>query len=146
MAVYNFVDGSITGGQTAAQVNYIEKDIVVYRKIVDLSLQTLDADDGDSAQVLAIPAGVTIMNAFIRIITAETTNGTLDLGITGVNVDQWGAALAMDSTAGSIVGGVLAAPYYFATADTIDVLATTDTADVDLDGAKFEVIAWGIVH
>ncbi len=145
MAVYDYTDGSITGQETAEQVNYIENNIVVYRKTVDCALQTLDAGVGDSAKVLSIPAGVTIMNAYIRIITAETADATLDLGITTVNVDQWGAALAMDTAAGGIVGGVLAAPYYFATADTIDVLATTDTNDVDLDAAKFEVIAWGIV-
>jgi hypothetical protein len=60
----------------------------------------------------------------------------------GTNVDEWGDALAVDATAGTIAGAINDwVPLYFSAADTIDLVATTDTADVDLDGLKVEVTA-----
>jgi hypothetical protein len=140
-STYVFYDGSIKGQQVPAQYTLEDNIITLRRVIVDCSKQNLDAGNGDVAQVIPIPAGTTVLSAWIRVITAETTNGTCDLGYGG-NVDEWGDALALDSAAGSILGATNDwVPVYFASADTIDVVATTDTADVDLDGAKFEVCA-----
>lgn len=140
MATYVFYDGSIAGTQIPAQYTLEDNRLVVRRVIVDCSKQTLDAGDGDIAQVIPIPAGTTVLACWLRVITAETANGTCDLGYGGSN--QWGDALALDTAAGGILGATHDwVPIYFASADTIDVTATTDTADVDLDGAKFEVVA-----
>jgi hypothetical protein len=68
----------------------------------------------------------------------DAANGTVDLGHGG-SADVWGDALAIDAAAGIVA--TLDVPQYFASADTIDVTATTDTADVDIDGWKFEISA-----
>lgn len=136
---YNFTNGSIDG-QTVPRVKTAEENEVFFlRNIVDFSKQTIEAGAADVAQVINIPADTTVITAWLRIITAETTNGTVDLGY-GANPDIWGDALAVDTTAGGIVG-YLWVPYYFSAADTIDLLATTDTADIDIDGLKVEVVA-----
>lgn len=141
MATYNFTDGSITGIEIPKETTERETVIYVRRAIVDCSKQTLDAGDGDIAQAINIPAGTYVLTAWLRVITAETANGTCDLGYDG-DVDLWGDALALDTAAGGVLGAIQDwVPLYFAAANTIDVLATTDTADVDLDGAKFEVVA-----
>jgi len=133
-------DGSIAGTFAVPQFETRTNMLTTRRIIVDCSKRTLDAGDGDIAQVIPIPAGTTVIAVWLRIITAETANGTVDLGVGGSN--GWGDALAVDSAAGTILGAVNDwVPTYFATADTIDVTATTDTADVDIDGAKFEVVA-----
>ncbi|MDA3807430.1 MAG: hypothetical protein PF440_05870 [Thiomicrorhabdus sp.] len=140
MTTYNFTNGSIEGHMVPPNMEIVTSKPTILRNIVDCAKQNLDAGVGDIGQVLIIPAGTLVLECGIRIITAETANGTLDLGVTTTNAAQWGVALAVDSTAGTILG-MLAAPLYFATADTIDVLATIDTADIDLDGLKFEVFA-----
>lgn len=138
---YDFTDGSIAGVPVMTQTTLRENEPTILRNILDFSLQTLTAADSDVAKALIIPADTTVLNAWIRVITKETANGSCDLGITGVNVDQWGDACDLATAADAIVGGTLAAPYFFATADTIDVLVTADGAAVDLDGAKIEVCA-----
>lgn len=141
MSTYVFYDGSIDGQQVPAQYTLEDNRLVVRRVIVDCAKQNLDAGDGDVGQVIPIPAGTTVLAAWIRVITAETANGTCDLGYGG-SVNAWGDALALDTAAGGILGATHDwVPIYFSSADTIDVVATTDTADVDLDGAKFEVVA-----
>jgi hypothetical protein len=110
----------------------------VRSNVVDCANRTLDAGDADVGQVLNIPANTWVMRVLLRTITAETANGTVDLGHDG-NADVWGDALAIDAAAGIVA--TLDVPQYFATANTIDVTATTDTADVDIDGWKFEISA-----
>lgn len=141
MATYVFYDGSIAGQMKPAIYTSEDNLLTIKRIIVDCSKQNLDAGDADVGQVLPIDAGETVVAAWLRVITAETANGTCDLGYGG-SVNAWGDALALDTAAGGILGATHDwVPIYFASADTIDVKATTDTADVDLDGAKFEVVA-----
>jgi hypothetical protein len=79
------------------------------------------------------------------VLTAEPANGTVDLGYGG-DVDEWGDGLSL-ATADATVGFVdVMSPIFFADADTIDVVATTDGADVDIDGAKIEVFALMYKH
>jgi hypothetical protein len=137
MATYNFTDGSIAGQMKPTQVTVKETGLTIMRNIVDCSKQTLDAGVGDVGQVLNISAGTTVLTAWIRVITAETANGTVDLGYAAGNT--WGDGVSLDSA--DAVVGHLFTPIYFAADDTIDVVATTDVADVDIDGAKFEVCA-----
>lgn len=143
MATYNFTDGSLPGQVVPAETTLHENKVVIRRNILDFSRQTLDAGVGDVAQAINIPANTTVKRAYIRVLTAETANGTCDLGYGG-GVNTWGNALSL-AAANVIVGGT-DAPVFFAAADTIDVVATTDTADVDLDGAKIEVIAEMVKH
>ena len=140
---YNFTDKSLPLQVVPPEESLSENRIVVRRNILDFSINGLDAGEGDIAKAINIPANTTVLTAFIRVITAETANGTCDLGY-GDNVDQWGDALSL--AAADVVVGYLDAPVFFAEADTIDVVATTDSADVDLDGAKIEVTAIMIKH
>lgn len=138
MATYNFTDGSISGMEKAVDTLPNTSGYFTRSNIIDCSLQTLDAGDGDVAQVINIPADTYVVQVLLRTITAETTNGTVDLG-SGLDADQWGDALAIDAAAGIVQTIDIAE--YFASADTIDITATTDTADVDIDGWKAEIIA-----
>lgn len=138
MATYNFTNGSISGQPKVSDTLPNTTGLYVRRNIVDCANQTLDAGDGDVGQVINIPADTWVLQVVLRTITAETANGTVDLG-TDLDVDQWGDALAVDAAAGIVQTIDIAE--YFAAANTIDVTATTDTADVDIDGWKFEIIA-----
>ncbi len=144
MTTYNFTDKSILGVPKPPEMTVDETLLVVRRNIIDTTLQNLDAGDGDIAQVINIPANTTVLWAGIRVMTADAANSTVDLGVTTTNADQWGDALSL-ATANVLVG-MLHAPLFFAAADTIDVLATTDGADVNITAAIFEVIAVCIEH
>jgi hypothetical protein len=133
---YSFVDGTYQRKAIDSLPNTLGP--FVRNNIVDFANQTLEAGEGDIAQVLNIPANTWVMRVLLRTITAETANGTVDLGHDG-NPDVWGDALAIDAAAGIVA--TLDVPQYFASADTIDVTATTDTADIDIDGWKAEVCA-----
>ncbi len=135
---YNFMDGSIDGQPVIPDNLPNTTGVYARSQIVDCANQTLDAGEDDVGQILNIPADTWVLRVLLRTITAETANGTVDLG-TDLNPDVWGDALAIDAAAGEVA--TLDVPSYFAAANTIDVTATTDTADVDIDGWKFELIA-----
>lgn len=135
---YNFTNGSITGAPKLADTLPNSMGPFTRSAVIDCAKQTLDAGNGDVGQVLNIPANTWVQRVLLRTITAETASGTVDLGHGG-NADVWGDALAIDAAAGIVA--TLDVPQYFASADTIDVTATTDTADVDIDGWKFEIMA-----
>lgn len=137
-STYNFTDGSLGGQIIPPNTQTCENNTTVLRNILDFSSQNLDAGEGDIAVALNIPAGTTVLNSFIRVMTADDANATVDLGYTGA-VATWGDGVAL-STADVIVGNTGTAAY-FKTAGTIIVTATTDTADVDITKAKVEVVA-----
>lgn len=139
MAVYNWTDGTVLGAKKPHDTTPRGFSPFTLRNYVDLDLQTLDAGDGDSALVLNIPANVLVTHCYLNVRDAGAANSTCDLGITGGNVDQWGDALALSAL--GIAATAIEAPYFFLTAGTIQVLATTDGADVDLTSIGFEVIA-----
>lgn len=133
---YNFTDGSIAGMPVMTETTLCENAPVVLRNKIDTTLQALDASEVDVAQSLIIPAGTTVLTSWIRVITAETTAScVVDLGITGVNVDQFGDGVSLSAV--GTVGG-LHVPHYFAADGTVDVLMTST---VDADTAVFEVCA-----
>lgn len=222
MANYNFTDASISGVPKPPQHTPIEDRLFIRRNIIDCSKQNLDAGDADVGRCLNVPANTEVINVWLRVITAETANGTVDVGY-GTDVDYWGNAVHLDATgvaltqlyktstwdagqvadnemttvdvtvSGAVLGDVVQCsiavdlvdsiftgyvstsdtvtitvqnvsgsavnlasstfyiyvdkaprsrqPLHFSAADTIDVKATTDVADVDIDGAKFEIIA-----
>ena len=140
MTVYNFTNGTIDGQMIPPDMEILTDRPTILRNILDFSKQDLEAGVPDSAIALNVPAGTLVLECGLRIITAETGDGTVDLGITGGNVDQWGDALAVDTAAGAMLN-IAAVPVFFADAGTIQILATTDTADIDIDGLKCEVWA-----
>ena len=134
---YNFTNGSITGQPKPAATLPNTTGLFTRSNIVDFANQTLTASASDVAQVLVIPADTWVLSVTLRVITAETANGSCDVG-TGLDADQWGDGLSLAST-GNLA--TLWAPEYFASADTIDLTVTADGAAVDLDGAKVEIVA-----
>ncbi len=118
---YNFTDGSIAGVPKATESTLKETEPMILRQIVDFSLQNLDASEGDIAQVLNIPADTVVLNAYLRVMTLDSANSTVDLGVTTTNEDQWGGALSL-AAADVMVGGLLAAPLYFADCNTMQTL------------------------
>jgi hypothetical protein len=88
----------------------------------------------DSLEALRIPAGSTILQAGVEVVSPETVNttGTIDLGLTGGDVDGWCDGQAINAAAGTIstngvenVGATKTAAANFAAADTLDVLLLT---------------------
>ena len=135
MATYNFFDGSIEGQMVPPQMEIGTNQVTVLRNVVDFALQNIDQSAGDLAQVLRIPADTTVLTAGIRVITGEAST-TVDIGVTGTNIDQWGDALS-GATAGAVLG-LLNAPLHFSAADTIDLIPGTA---VDWTSLKVEVFA-----
>ena len=142
---YNYTDGSIQGrGVLPLPVEY--EKITPVKGVVDFSQQALDAGEGDIAQAINIPAKTTVLTVTALPLTDSDdslppTNATVDVGYAGN--DQWGDGINIASAA---YGTTIFLPYYFAAADTIDITATTDTADVDIDSGRVEVIAYCIRH
>jgi hypothetical protein len=69
----------------------------------------------------------------VTVILLNNTGGEINLASQTVTVYVDKAPLSKDSV-------------YFATADTIDLTATTINGDVDIDGAKIEVYAAMLKH
>lgn len=104
---------------------------------------TLDAGDGDTLPIVTVPKDCVILGVTCDIETAETANGTVDIGATGTyitdDLDLWYDALAIDATLSKPNTGVGGALFTGAGDVEVTVTATTDTADVDIDGALFHV-------
>ena len=80
-------------------------------------------DNGDVLQVLDIPAETLIMEAGIEVITALSSSATMDLGITGGDVDIY------------VDGDTNATGYGTLTATARHVAASADTLDILIGGA-----------
>lgn len=96
-STYNFIDGSITGSFSKSADVLIENPLVILRKKVDFSQQSLDAGEGDVAQCLAIPARTTVVSALLRVISVGAVGTTVNLGY-GVDPDYWGVGLSLENT------------------------------------------------
>lgn len=91
--------------------------------------------NADVIEALRIPAGSIIMQAGLKTIVAPTgasSDVTVDLGVTGGDVDQWVDGYDLDAgTAGQIATPVAAGTtdpmLYLASSDTIDILFVTAT-------------------
>ncbi len=139
---YNFTDGSIAGQPVMTQTTLRENETTILRHIIDTTVQALDASETDVAQCLIIPASTTVLTAWIRPITVESTAScVVDLGVTGGNTDAFCDGVSLST--GSVVVGGLWEPTLFASAGTIDLLMTST---VDADTAVFEVCALCVKH
>ena len=83
--------------------------------------------DGDVIQCLDIPAETLIMQAGIEVLTALSGSVTIDLGITGGDVDNF------------VDGDTNATGYSVLTATANQVIASADTLDALLAGAASSV-------
>jgi hypothetical protein len=86
----------------------------------------------DVLEALDVPAGTMILNAGIQVMTVstgESADVTLDLGVTGVEVDNFVDGFDLDAAAALAYAQNAAAfqPLVLGSADTIDVLIATAT-------------------
>ena len=113
---------------------------VVYNLYDAAAETTIDAGNGDYVTMLTIPAYSMIVGFGFNVLTAESTNGTVDVGIASVDTDCFFDALNIATTGSKLPNGGTSWGYYVgSSAVTIIVTATTDGADVNIDGGKFEM-------
>ena len=111
--------GGTTGHPSNGRVPYLVENTI------DLSAIRGDTgpDNADVLQVLDIPAETLIMEAGIEVITALSSSATMDLGITGGDVDIY------------VDGDTNATGYGTLTATARHVAASADTLDILIGGA-----------
>ena len=111
--------GGTTGHPSNGRVPYLVENTI------DLSQIRGDTgpDNADVLQVLDIPAETLIMEAGIEVITALSSSATMDLGITGGDVDIY------------VDGDTNATGYGTLTATARHVAAAADTLDILIGGA-----------
>lgn len=149
---YNFTDGSITSQMIPPEVRITEQSPTILRNILDFSLQDIEAGASDVAQALIVPKDTTVLKCWARVITAETTDATIDLGY-GDDADYFGSELNVDATgivastlksttvwdAGAIADGNEEAKDLTvagaAIGDRATVTASIDLLDVELSGS-----------
>ena len=83
--------------------------------------------DGDIVQCLDLPAETLIMQAGVEVLTALSSSVTIDLGITGVDADNF---VADDTNATGYSVLTATANLVVASADTLDVLALSADSSV----------------
>ena len=111
--------GGTTGHPSNGRVPYLVENTI------DLSTIRGDTgpDNADVLQVLDIPAETLIMEAGIEVITALSSSATMDLGITGGDVDIY------------VDGDTNATGYGTLTATARHIAASADTLDILIGGA-----------
>ncbi len=111
--------GGTTGHPSNGRVPYLVENTI------DLSQVRADTgpDNGDVLQVIDIPAETLVMEAGIEVITALSSSATMDLGITGGDVDIY------------VDGDTNATGYGTLTATARHVAASADTLDILIGGA-----------
>lgn len=117
MATLNFLNASVQGTRTVQQPALEPGEIVVVRNYIDCTQQTIDAGDGDVAQVVQVPAETLVLDCFLQATTAETADATCNLGY-GTDPDYWGANLNLDVTG--------AVPTVLTGSDTWDAASIAD--------------------
>jgi len=119
MATYD-VTGPSTAGARPSRFSAGIRTPYLVENTIDVSAINSDAGaaQNDVLQVLDIPAQTLIMHAGIEVITALSSSVTLDLGITGGDVDTF------------VDGDTNATGYSVLTATARPVIAAADTLDV----------------
>jgi len=99
---------------------------------------------GDVIEAIRVPAGTMIKSCAAQVVTAaNNTSGTVDVGITGGDVDEWVDGMDIKATAGTYSTDLSPSPVYqiLATADTIDVLLVAADMTAPLTTGKIRVFA-----
>lgn len=119
--------GSYTHGNRGV---YYVQNIIDFAAAATLKGSALAA--ADVIECLDIPAGTMIVNAGLQVLTVatgESADTTVDLGVTGVEVDNFVDGFDLDAAAAGAYAQNAAAfqPLIIATADTLDLLIATAT-------------------
>ena len=131
MATYDLTAaGGTTGHPANGRTPYLVENTIDISAINSNS----GTANGDVVQALDIPAETLIMEAGIEVITALSSSATMDLGITGGDVDRY---VDGDTNATGFSTLTATARVIVASADTLDIL----TAGADSSAGKVRVFA-----
>jgi len=133
MATYNRTGaGGTTGHPSNGRTPYLVENTIDVSAVNSSS----GTSNGDILQALDIPAETLIMEAGTEVITALSSSATMDLGITGGDVDRY-----VDGDTNATGYGTLTATArtVVASADTLDIL----TAGADSSAGKVRV--WAVL-
>jgi hypothetical protein len=130
MATVTTLAGSASAGRTAGAVPYLVDVTIDFAAAATAKGSALAA--ADVIECINVPANTLILNAGLEVITAlggESNDNTFDLGVTGVDADNFVDGFDADAaTAGAYAQNAAAfQPIVIATADTIDLLIATAT-------------------
>ena len=133
MATYDLTAaGGTTGHPANGRTPYLVENTIDVSAINSSS----GTANGDVVNALDIPAETLIMEAGIEVITALSSSATMDLGITGGDVDRY---VDGDTNATGYATLTATARVVVATADTLDIL----TAGADSSAGKVRV--WAVL-
>ena len=133
MATYNVTAaGGTTGHPANGRTPYLVENTIDISAINSSS----GTANGDVINALDIPAETLIMEAGIEVITALSSSATMDLGITGGDVDRY---VDGDTNATGCATLTATARVVVASADTLDIL----TAGADSSAGKVRV--WAVL-
>jgi len=131
MATYDRTGaGGTTGHPSNGRTPYLVENTIDISAINSNS----GTANGDIVQALDIPAETLIMEAGIEVITALSSSATMDLGITGGDVDRY---VDGDTNATGFSTLTATARVIVSSADTLDIL----TAGADSSAGKVRVFA-----
>jgi hypothetical protein len=130
MSTVTTLAAGYTAGRTAGSVPYLVDVNIDFAAAAAAKGSDLAA--ADIIQCINVPANTLILNAGIEVITVtggESSDTTYDLGVTGVEADNFVDGFDGDAaTAGAYAQNAAAyQPLVNATADTIDLLIATAT-------------------
>ena len=118
----------------------------VYGVEVTLDFSDTGALTTDTVQVFDVAAKQLLMGMLVEVVTAEGGTATIDIGLTGGDVDRFIDGANINGAVGTIHKSgdagtkeviVAEGGYYFTAADAIDLLPKND-----LDAAVIKVFAW----
>ena len=133
MPTYNVTGaGGTTGHPSNGRTPYLVENTIDVSAINSSS----GTANGDVVNALDIPAETLIMEAGIEVITALSSSATMDLGITGGDVDRY---VDGDTNATGYATLTATARVVVASADTLDIL----TAGADSSAGKVRV--WAVL-
>lgn len=137
MAISMYVTGTTHPTRAMTNVPYVVENYIDFAEAAVEKGSALAA--ADVIEAIQVPAGTLVLQAGLQVAavsTGESSDVTLDLGVTGVDADLWIDGYDLDAAAagayGTLVGdagsGAGAGPVLmFSAADTIDVLFATAT-------------------
>lgn len=130
MSTVTTLAAGYTAGRTAGSVPYLVDVSIDFAAAATAKGSDLAA--ADIIECISVPANTLILNAGIEVITVlggESSDTTFDLGVTGVEADNFIDGFDADAaTAGAYAQNAAAyQPLVNATADTIDLLIATAT-------------------
>ena len=133
MATYDRTGaGGTTGHPSNGRTPYLVENTIDVSAVNSSS----GTSNGDILQALDIPAETLIMEAGTEVITALSSSATMDLGITGGDVDRY---VDGDTNATGYATLTATARVVVATADTLDIL----TGGADSSAGKVRV--WAVL-